>query len=110
MEPVGQLSPDGNYYWDKVKWVSTVSPDGKWRWDGHSWVALTPAQDRAAVSRSRGFFGQIPGFRSRSPWKMAIAVIGYLLIALFIAVGLTPESRGGIALGLGAVAIVLLAA
>jgi hypothetical protein len=33
----GQLSPDGQYYWDGAGWVTAVSPDGAWRWDGSSW-------------------------------------------------------------------------
>jgi hypothetical protein len=40
---------------------------------------------------------------------MALAIVGYLLIALFIAIGLVPESRGWLALGIGALASVLLA-
>jgi hypothetical protein len=33
----GELSPDGNYYWDGVRWTLATSPDGAWRWDGRSW-------------------------------------------------------------------------
>ncbi len=34
----GQLSPDGRFWWDGLKWVSAFSPDGAWRWDGKQWV------------------------------------------------------------------------
>ena len=37
----GQISPDGKWYWDSQKWLSTLSPDGKTRWNGASWVAVT---------------------------------------------------------------------
>ena len=37
----GQISPDGKWYWDSQKWLSTLSPDGKTRWNGTSWVAVT---------------------------------------------------------------------
>ena len=33
----GELSPDGNYYWDGARWTSAVSPDGAWRWNGRAW-------------------------------------------------------------------------
>lgn len=34
-----QLSPDGMFYWDGQRWVSTLSPDGRFRWNGTTWVA-----------------------------------------------------------------------
>lgn len=33
-----QLSPDGMFYWDGQRWVSTLSPDGRSRWTGTAWV------------------------------------------------------------------------
>lgn len=35
---MSQLSPDGMYYWDGTRWLSTVSPDGRYRWNGTAWV------------------------------------------------------------------------
>jgi hypothetical protein len=40
----GQLSPDGNYYWDGVQWARAISPDGAWRWDGNTWKSATAAK------------------------------------------------------------------
>ncbi len=37
----GELSPDGNYFWDGAKWTLATSPDGAWRWDGRSWTPVT---------------------------------------------------------------------
>jgi hypothetical protein len=33
-----QLSPDGMFYWDGQRWVTTLSPDGRSRWTGTAWV------------------------------------------------------------------------
>ena len=33
-----QLSPDGMFYWDGQRWLSTLSPDGRSRWTGTAWV------------------------------------------------------------------------
>jgi DNA uptake protein ComE-like DNA-binding protein len=47
MSPVaGQVSHDGNFYWDGVRWRSTVSADGLWRWDGDKWVPAGPERGR----------------------------------------------------------------
>jgi hypothetical protein len=109
MEEIGQLSPDANSYWDGHQWISTLSPDGNWRWDGRAWIRVHPPEQSVLTGTSASFFRQIPGFRSHTTWKMAVAVIGYLVIALLIAIGLAPASRGGIALGLGALIIVVIA-
>jgi len=37
-----RLSPDGMYYWDGEKWVSTLSPDGRYRWNGATWMPAPP--------------------------------------------------------------------
>jgi len=39
VEPIGQVTPDGQLYWDGKTWLSTLSPNGKWRWNGHAWIA-----------------------------------------------------------------------
>ena len=36
----GALSPDGHFYWDGVRWNTTISPDGAWRWNGVAWVPI----------------------------------------------------------------------
>lgn len=33
-----RFSPDGLYYWDGQRWLSTISPDGRFRWNGSAWV------------------------------------------------------------------------
>jgi hypothetical protein len=35
---VGALSPDGLYFWDGIRWQSTISPDGLWTWNGVQWI------------------------------------------------------------------------
>jgi hypothetical protein len=96
LAPVGDISPDGQWLWDGQRWVSAVSPDGAWRWNGTAWVAIgTPGPALVASGRSlRG----IPGFRTRVPWKMAVAAIGYLCIggiALFTVFALIAAAAGG---------------
>jgi hypothetical protein len=41
---VGQVSPDGKWYWDGKSWISAVSPDGNSRWNGNAWVAVKTAK------------------------------------------------------------------
>ncbi len=60
----GQLSPDGQYYWDGAKWVSLVSPDGAYRWDGGSW------RSTASSPRVRG--------------RAAALIAGSVLVALVL--------------------------
>lgn len=42
----GQLSPDGNYYWDGIQWARAITPDGAWRWDGRAWRPAGQAPSR----------------------------------------------------------------
>jgi len=42
----GELSPDGNYFWDGAKWTRAISPDGAWRWDGRSWNPISARSGR----------------------------------------------------------------
>lgn len=42
----GELSPDGNFYWDGQRWTSATSPDGAWRWDGATWRPARSARGR----------------------------------------------------------------
>lgn len=39
----GALSPDGNWYWDGVRWAPASSPDGRYRWNGSAWIASAAA-------------------------------------------------------------------
>ena len=38
----GEISADGQHYWNGQEWVTTLSPDGKHRWNGKSWVSVAP--------------------------------------------------------------------
>ncbi|MGH7776248.1 MAG: hypothetical protein ACREPI_03615, partial [Candidatus Dormibacterales bacterium] len=33
-----QVSKDGLWWWDGLKWRSTLSADGRQRWDGRRWM------------------------------------------------------------------------
>lgn len=37
----GELSPDGQYYWDGAEWKPSLSPDRAHRWNGVAWVPVT---------------------------------------------------------------------
>lgn len=39
-----QLSPDGRFYWDGSRWLSTLSPSGRWLWDGTQWRPVGAAE------------------------------------------------------------------
>ena len=68
----GQLSPDGNWWWDGAKWVSTISPDGRWRWNGETWVV------NEAASRVIGPVRYEPTPDTR---RVQLAVVGYLVLS-----------------------------
>jgi hypothetical protein len=61
----GELSPDGNYFWDGVRWTRAVSPDGAWRWDGRAWRPAGPAP---------------PPVKSRKAVLIAVGVVAALLV------------------------------
>jgi serine/threonine-protein kinase len=82
LAPVGQVSPDGKWFWDGKQWSNAVSSDGAWRWNGTAWVATAGAGPGTVVAR--GFLRRIPGFRSQVPWKMGVAAVTYLGIAAII--------------------------
>ena len=80
MEQEGQVSPDGQWFWDGQKWLTTLSPDGTWRWDGRSWVAVGAAGTPSARSAwARGIWW-LPGFRSGAAWKLPVIAVGVLLL------------------------------
>ncbi len=106
MDETGQVSPDGRWFWDGQKWQTTTSPDRAWKWDGAAWQ---PAGHKPPVGRpvsGFGFIRKIPGFRTSTRWKMALASVVYLgsawlagitilaVIAAAAGVG-TPPSRSG---------------
>ena len=66
---VGQVSPDGKWYWDGRSWLSAVSPDGKSRWNGTAWVAAQPLR-RASYT---------------NPWAIG-AGVGGVAVAILVAV------------------------
>lgn len=78
MDQKGQVSPDGQWFWDGQKWLTTLSPDGKWRWDGRRWA---PTGAAAGVARSAGgLWWWIPGFRTGKAWKLPVVAVGFLLL------------------------------
>jgi hypothetical protein len=89
MEPKGQVSPDGQWYWDGGKWLSTLSPDGLWRWDGRSWLAAV--EPAASMSLMRGL-RRIPGLRTGAAWKLAVAGIATLLLLAAIGAAGAPPA------------------
>jgi hypothetical protein len=91
VEQKGQVSPDGQLYWDGQKWASTLSPDGAWRWDGQDWVA-------SGVPGSRPIspgISHASGLRGVSRWKLASAGVVGLVFLGFIgnAIGHQPPSN-----------------
>jgi serine/threonine-protein kinase len=89
----GQLSPDGQWFWDGRKWMTTLSPDGQFRWDGGQWAA--PRSRVAGVTL--GVFRQIPGLHTGTAWKLAVGgFVGLLLIAgISNAVAQPPSTSAG---------------
>jgi hypothetical protein len=70
----GELSPDGNYYWNGVEWIRAITPDGAWRWDGRAW--------RPAGRRTR------PGARTA-----AVIASGVVVALLVVGLGMFGISR-----------------
>jgi serine/threonine protein kinase, bacterial len=90
MESTGQLSPDGRWFWDGLKWLTTRSPDGQFRWDGRAWVA----SGAPAVRPPAGAFRRIPGLRTGAAWKLAVAgFVGLVLIGAMSNLAAQPPSR-----------------
>jgi hypothetical protein len=38
----GEISADGQHYWNGQQWVTTLSPDGAHRWNGTAWIPVSP--------------------------------------------------------------------
>jgi hypothetical protein len=77
VEQQGRISPDGQWFWDGQKWLSTLSPDGTWRWNGSSWIAARPA---AAPKAPAPGIWWLPGFRTGAAWKLPVVAVGALLL------------------------------
>ena len=93
MDSKGQLSPDGQWFWDGQKWMTTLSPDARFRWDGRQWAATTAPAGRPGLDA----FRQIPGLRTGTAWKLAFSgFVGLLLIgALSNVVAQPPSTSAG---------------
>jgi serine/threonine-protein kinase len=77
MDEKGQVSPDGQWFWDGQNWLTTLSPDGQFRWDGRDWVAAAAAPIHKRPSRGIWW---IPGFRTGAAWKLPVVAVGFLLL------------------------------
>jgi len=77
MDPVGQISPDGKWWWNGKQWVSAASADGRWQWDGRNWVATSPVGSSRHTTRANS---SIPGFRTGKVWKLPVIAFGFLLL------------------------------
>jgi len=73
----GQISPDGQWFWDGQKWLTTLSPDGKFRWDGQAWTRSGAAP---ATRRLAGGIWWFPGFKTGAAWKLPVVGVGFLLL------------------------------
>jgi hypothetical protein len=73
----GQVSPDGQWFWDGQTWLSTLSPDGRWRWNGTNWVAsvISPVRKPWAAG-----IWWIPGLRTGASWKLPVIAVAFLLL------------------------------
>lgn len=58
------MSPDGMYYWDGQRWISTVSPDGRFRWNGAAWEPVPP-----------GFYQAPRTVRAPTSWTQPLQVV-----------------------------------
>ncbi len=75
---MGQISPDGHWYWDGQHWLPTLSADGGWSWDGRSWIPTGKSSNAARPDSLLGLIQRVPGFRTGTGWKTAVVAIGLL--------------------------------
>lgn len=78
-----RLSPDGLYYWDGGRWLTTLSADGRHRWNGTEWAPLA-----AGSADPHGHAPEPAGGRGATTWTRPIqfAVAGwYGVQALWVA-------------------------
>jgi hypothetical protein len=86
---MGDVSPDGKWYWTGQEWVSTASPDGTWRWNGQAWVASGLTTVRHPTT---GVFRNVPGLRSGAVWKLPVAAIAGLFLIGAINSAIAPPA------------------
>src|SRR5438105_4618280 len=86
---MGEVSPDGKWYWDGQRWLSTLSPDGRSRWDGNQWTAIQSTRPVGA------------GWAARHPIRvaaigggaLAAIVVTALIVAAAVNSGPTPSTK-----------------
>ncbi|SRR5216684_7452748 len=78
MDQKGQISPDGRWFWDGQRWLTTSSPDGAWKWNGQAWLPTRPAAGLSGRWSDFGFIRKLPGFRTGNRLKVAAASVAYL--------------------------------
>jgi hypothetical protein len=78
VEQKGQVSPDGQWFWDGTSWLTTLSPDGAWRWDGRIWVAA------GVTSGGQLTVSHASGLRGMARWKLAVVGIASLVFIGFV--------------------------
>lgn len=74
------MSPDGMYYWDGQRWVSTLSPDGRFRWNGAAWEAVPPS------ALAPGFYQAPRTVREPTSWTQplqAAVIVRYVAVAIY---------------------------
>lgn len=55
---VGQLSDNGQWWWDGTRWVpARLSPDRRWHWDGSSWHQVRPDRVGETETETAGTVG-----------------------------------------------------
>lgn len=68
------------------------SPDGRWQWDGEHWIPVSglpvPEPDPEPLPEPEPapgpWYRTVPGFRSGSRGKAALALLAYLVVAVWI--------------------------
>lgn len=74
-----KLSDDGLYYWDGLRWVSTLSADGRSRWTGSAWVPVA-----SPVAPAYPYYQQPRRVRMPTPWTKPMQNSVAALNAIFI--------------------------
>ena len=98
MEPIGEVTPDGQLYWDGKAWISTLSPSGKWRWNGSAWIA-------ASNSVQPGWSRLRVGSWIAAGLSIVLVVFGVIVLAVSIVSAIRGDRSAGSSLG---VALVIL--
>lgn len=89
------VSPDGFWYWDGSRWLSTISPDGLWRWDGLQWAPASRSRMPVPPPIDRWQPTAVPAWGPSSGLRQFLLVILVVtsvitgLLALFGLLGVT---------------------